>query len=95
MILGVDRLDCFLYGLCMATTQKREARSYFAKLEANTGWLLGGVKRHQSSRFATAKQAWDWLETAISINREAGRDPKTGLDEDGIYLSDLPAEIEA
>lgn len=35
--------------------------------------LLGGVKVHVSSRFATLAQANDWFHQAIDANRAAGR----------------------
>jgi hypothetical protein len=50
------------------------ARSYFVKLEARTGTLLGGVKSYQSSRFETYEQAEDYRDQALEANLAAGRD---------------------
>lgn len=35
--------------------------------------LLGGVKRHESARFAREDQARDWVDVIMDTNAEAGR----------------------
>ena len=52
-------------------------KSYLAVVKAkpDTGCLLGGVTRHESSRFASLAQAVAWLRVVMNTNRDAGRHP--------------------
>lgn len=63
--------------------------SFYAKMKADGGTLLGGVLETQSSRFETAEQAGRWLDQGISVNRDAGR----SLALSAIFESPLIPEI--
>lgn len=53
--------------------------------------LLGGVKHHQSARFATRKQASDWTAAIVKGNSEAGRQ----IGAWGQNMTELEAEVTA
>jgi hypothetical protein len=48
---------------------------YKVVLEIEEGFLLGGVKRHESSYFDTYQEAEAWLQQAYETNKNAGRMP--------------------
>ena len=50
---------------------QKSFRAYVTACRGNL--LLGGVKHHESSRFATSQQASDWIITILEGNSEAGR----------------------
>lgn len=64
-------------------------KSYYAVLSADTGLLLGGVQRVQSSRFKKRYDAAMWLDTIIIGNEQAGRH----LTNPNIIKSDCDPEI--
>jgi hypothetical protein len=49
-------------------------RSYFVKMRASSGLLLGGVKETRSSRFESRRDAVFWAQCVLDGNRDAGRD---------------------
>lgn len=49
-------------------------KSYYVRIRARTGLLLGGVRSTESSRFESRRDACDWAWQARNANREAGRD---------------------
>lgn len=49
-------------------------RSYIVVIVAGKGVLLGGVKRHFSSRFASRADAESFMATSVEQNQLAGRD---------------------
>ena len=51
---------------------------YVGKVIAKSGWLLGGVKVHETSRMESRKDCVQLCETYISINKGAGRDAAMG-----------------
>ena len=68
------------------------AESWYAVLIAAPGHcLLGGVKKSQSSRFATFEQAAQLRDTSREINEQAGRKVALTL----IEPSDRSPEINA
>lgn len=66
--------------------------SYYAKLSAKTGLLLGGVPATMSSRFESRRDACFWAHCVRDANREANRDVDPNYE---IIESDLAAEIPA
>jgi hypothetical protein len=63
-------------------------KSYYAKIRATEGVLLGGVPSTQTSRMETRRMAQDLMETVIEGNLECHR---SAVGE--VLESDLPAEI--
>ena len=47
--------------------------SYYAKIKATNGLLLGGVSSTETSRMETRRMAEDLMETIIKGNGECGR----------------------
>lgn len=51
-----------------------KTKSYYVKIGAGIGHLLlGGHRTHESSRFETRSQAWNWARQSIDTNEKAGR----------------------
>jgi len=48
--------------------------SYYATVQAGKGTLIGGVKRHVSSRFSTKAMAELWLSVVLEENAKAKRE---------------------
>ena len=48
-------------------------QAFIARIVATEGFLLGGVKVHDSSPFAKRQQAEDWARTILETNTGAGR----------------------
>lgn len=58
----------------MSHEQRCKPTSWLVVVIAKPGnLLLGGVKRTQSSRFASLEDAQKWLSVALEANRKAGR----------------------
>ncbi len=68
------------------------ARSYYIKLEALSGLLVGGVKSTQSSRFESRRDAIDWAIIVKDLNHEADRHVNPKFE---TVASDLEPEIPA
>lgn len=64
--------------------------SFIAKVRAKTGFLIGGVTEHRSSRFESRRDAFDWAWLVRDTNRAAGRDVDPEIT---IISSQLLAEI--
>lgn len=63
-------------------------KSWVARYRATEGYLLGGVRMSQSSRFGSESDARLFLETALDINKSAGVKC-----EGDVFPSSLPPEI--
>jgi hypothetical protein len=67
-------------------------KSYFIKMRALSGTLLGGGISTQSSRFESRRDAVDWAINVRDINREAKRDVDPDFE---VVSSELAPEIPA
>jgi len=65
-------------------------KSYFIKIKARSGLLVGGVAHTQSSRFESRRDACDWAFCVRDLNREAKRDVDPNFE---VVASELEPEI--
>lgn len=65
--------------------------SYIAVTRAASGFLLGGVKVHRSSRFEAHSDACAFAAQSLRVNRDAGRD----VEDSWVETSEQPYEVRA
>ncbi len=65
-------------------------KSYYIKMKARSGTLVGGGFSAQSSRFESRRDAVDWAINVTNINREANRDVDPNYE---VVASELEPEI--
>ncbi len=65
-------------------------KSYYIKMRARSGTLVGGGISTQSSRFESRRDAVDWAINVRDLNREAKRDVDPDYE---VVASELKPEI--